>query len=249
MKEGGIHISLGAHTLGTLFGIPITNTLVTSLVVMVILISLGVLIGKRLLLVPRGLQNAFEAIVEYIIAIMEETLESRKLAVRYFPLIMTIFLFILFSNMFDFLPIFGSIGFQEGGELIPLFHPVNADLNSTLSLAIIAFLVIELSGIFMLGILKYGSKFVSIRSPMDFAIGLLEIIGNLARLISFSFRLFGSIFAGEVLILVVSTFVPYVVPVPIMLFEVLIGFLQAAIFALLTLAFIKIAIAEPHGAH
>jgi F-type H+-transporting ATPase subunit a len=126
---------------------------------------------------------------------------------------------------------------------------VNADLNSTLSLAIIAFLVIELSGIFMLGILKYGSKFVSIRSPMDFAIGLLEIIGNLARLISFSFRLFGSIFAGEVLILVVSTFVPYVVPVPIMLFEVLIGFLQAAIFALLTLAFIKIAIAEPHGAH
>ncbi len=102
MKEGGIHISLGAHTLGTLFGIPITNTLVTSLVVMVILIILGVLIGRRLLLVPRGLQNAFEAIVEYMIAMMEETLESRKLAVRYFPLIMTIFLFILFSNMFDF---------------------------------------------------------------------------------------------------------------------------------------------------
>lgn len=84
---------------------------------------------------------------------------------------------------------------------------------------------------------------------MMFVVGLLELIGNLARLISFSFRLFGAIFAGEVLLMVVGTFVPYFLPVPLMAFEAFIGLLQAAIFAILTMAFIKIAIDEPHGAH
>ncbi len=82
---------------------------------------------------------------------------------------------------------------------------------------------------------------------MSLAVGLLEIIGNLARLVSFSFRLFGNIFAGEVLVLVAAYFVPLILPVPVMLFESFVGLLQAAIFALLTLAFIQLAIAEPHA--
>lgn len=82
---------------------------------------------------------------------------------------------------------------------------------------------------------------------MGFIIGLLEIIGNLARLISLSFRLFGTIFAGEVLLLVIGYFVPYILPVPLMAFELFIGFLQAAIFAILTLAYVKLAVDEPHG--
>ena len=82
---------------------------------------------------------------------------------------------------------------------------------------------------------------------MGLVVGLLEIIGNLARLVSFSFRLFGNIFAGEVLIAVISSFLPYLLPVPLMLFETFVGLLQAAIFALLTLVFIKLAIMEPHG--
>ena len=84
---------------------------------------------------------------------------------------------------------------------------------------------------------------------MGFMIGLIEIIGNLARLISLSFRLFGAIFAGEVLLLIIGAFVPLILPVPMMAFEAFIGILQAAIFAILTLAFIKIAIAEPHRSH
>jgi F-type H+-transporting ATPase subunit a len=152
--------------------------------------------------------------------------------------------------MFDFLPIFGTIGLYHDHELVPLFHAVNADLNTTLALAIIVFLVIELSGLLTLGVLKYGSKFVNVtQGPMNFIVGILELIGNLARLVSFSFRLFGAIFAGEVLLLVIGSFVPYVLPVPLMAFEMFIGLLQAAIFAILTLAFIKIAIAEPHGSH
>ncbi len=131
---------------------------------------------------------------------------------------------------------------------MPLFHALSADLNTTLTLAIISFLVVEFSGVLTLGVLKYGSKFVNFKGgAMGFIIGLLEIIGNLARLVSLSFRLFGAIFAGETLLLVIGFFAPYVAPVPLMAFELFIGFLQAAIFAILTLAYIKLAVEEPHG--
>ncbi|MEK9184536.1 MAG: F0F1 ATP synthase subunit A, partial [Patescibacteria group bacterium] len=84
-------------------------------------------------------------------------------------------------------------------------------------------------------------------SPVDFAVGLIELVSNLGRLISFSFRLFGNIFAGEVMILVAAFFLPYFLPVPLMAFEVFVGFIQAVVFAMLTLFFIKLAVMEPHG--
>jgi F-type H+-transporting ATPase subunit a len=198
---------------------------------------------------PGRMQGGIEMFFEYLLEMMEDTLGSRALAERYFPLIMTIFVFIFAANLFDFLPIFGSIGFTHEGEFVPLFHAVNADLNTTLALAIISFLVIEASGIVTLGVLKYGGKFINIRGgAMMFAVGLIELVGNVARLISFSFRLFGAIFAGEVLLLVITHFLPYIASVPFMAFEAFIGLLQAAVFAILTLAFIKIAVEEPHAA-
>ena len=123
---------------------------------------------------------------------------------------------------------------------------MNTDLNVTLALAIISFLVIELTGIITIGFLKYFTKFVNLKSVLGFFIGIIELFSEIARLISFSFRLFGNIFAGEVLILVAIAFVPLIAPVPLMLFEVFVGFIQAAIFSLLTLFFIKIAVTEPH---
>ena len=97
-----------------------------------------------------------------------------------------------------------------------------------------------------LGALKYASKFISFKSPLSFVIGIIELISEMARIITFSFRLFGNIFAGKVLILVLMAFVPLILPVPLLAFEVFVGFIQAAIFALLTLFFIKIAVEEPH---
>lgn len=246
--EGNLHIKLAADKLTEIFGLPITNTIVTAWLVMALLVILGIVLKKRIALIPGKLQNAIEMLVEYLFNIVEETLDSRELANRYFPLIATIFIFVLAGNLLDLFPIFETIGVHKGGEFISLFHPVNADLNSTLALAIISFFTIELSGFFTLGFLKYGSKFVNFKGGfMGFMIGLIEIIGNLARLISLSFRLFGAIFAGEVLLLIIGTFVPLLLPVPMMAFEAFIGILQAGIFAILTLAFIKIAIAEPHG--
>ncbi len=250
MQETGIHISLAAERLFTLWGFPITNTLVTTWIVMAILIIGGYFIGRNPKLIPGAVQAAFEWLFEFVLEFMEEVLESRELAERFFPLIATVFLFIFTSNLFDFIPLFGAIGIERGGEFIPLLRPVNTDLNVTLALALIAYVVIEATGIVMLGFLKYGSKFVNVKQGgIGFLMGIIEFISNLARLVSFSFRLFGNIFAGEVLLTVIVFFLPFILPVPLMLFETFVGLVQAAIFALLILVFIKVAISEPHAAH
>jgi len=244
--EPGLHITLAAERLFTVWGFPVTNAMLGMWLAMLVLMVLGIAVSRRVSLVPGKLQNLFEMLFEYLLDLFEKTLGSRKLALRYFPFITTIFLFILAANWLEFLPIYGTL--QVGGE--SLFHASTADLNTTLALALISFFVIEFSGILTLGVLKYGSKFVNLKEgAMMFVVGLLELIGNLARLISFSFRLFGAIFAGEVLLVVVGAFVPYFLPVPLMAFEAFIGLLQAAIFAILTMAFIKIAIEPPHGGH
>lgn len=245
----GIHISLAADRLGEFFGVPLTNSLLLTWVVLGILSIVAIAVGRNIRLIPNRLQSFFETLFETIFGYMAETLESRELARRYFPLIATIFLFIFTANMIAFLPGIESVGLEEKGRFVPLLRPVNTDLNVTLALAMISFLVIELSGIFTLGFLKYAGKFVTFTSAVGFAVGLLEVIGNLARLISFSFRLFGNIFAGHVLVIVAVFFVPFVLPVSLMLFEVFVGFLQAAIFALLTLVFVKLAVAPAHDEH
>ena len=261
--DSGIHIALAPEIITEVAGLPITNTLITSWIVMFLLIGLAFVIGRNLQLVPGKTQVLFETIFGGVLDYMEETLESRKLAVRYFPLIMTLFLFIFTANVLEFTPGIGSIGVipqapvehtleehtsdgHHGEELVPLLRSVNTDLNVTLALAIISFLVIEISGVLIIGLLKYAGKFINFKSVLGFLIGIIELFSEIARLISFSFRLFGNIFAGEVLILVVMFFVPVFLPVPLMLFEVFVGFMQAAIFALLTLFFIKIAVTEPH---
>jgi F-type H+-transporting ATPase subunit a len=245
--ESSIHVVLKAEQLGTFLGLPITNSLIMAWIVVALLILFAFLFGRSLKMIPgklqAGIEWAFQAVLDY----MAETLESKELARRFFPLIATIFLFILVANELAFIPGVGSIGFYEHGEFLPLFRAPAADLNMTLALAIISFLTIEITGVLTLGLLKYGGKFVNFSSPVNFAVGLIELISNLGRLISFSFRLFGNIFAGEVMILVAAFFLPYFLPVPLMAFEVFVGFIQAVVFAMLTLFFIKLAIMEPHG--
>jgi len=244
----GLHITLAAEELFSVWGLPVTNTLLTVWVVIALLLLAGYLVGRRVRLIPGKVQNAFEMLFEFVFNYIEETLGSRALAERFFPLIVTLFLFIFAANLFEFLPFVESIGIRHGEEFIPLLRSANTDLNVTLALALIVFLTIEITGVVVLGFLKYWSKFVNLKGGvLGFLIGLIEFVSNLARLISFSFRLFGNIFAGGILIAVAVAFVPLLLPVPIMLFETFVGLIQAAIFSLLTLAFIKIAITEPHG--
>ncbi|HVM73727.1 MAG TPA: F0F1 ATP synthase subunit A [Candidatus Paceibacterota bacterium] len=248
--QSGISVMLAPEPLGSLWGIPITNTLVTSWVAIALLILFAIILRSRLSYTPGRFQLLIESLVIYIQDFIKETLESEKWSRRAFPLLITIFLFIAMSNLIEFTPGIGSVGFfSPDGSFVPLFRSVNTDLNVTLTLAIISVISIEIFGILAVGFWRYTGKFINFTSPLNFLVGLIELVSELSRFVSFSFRLFGNIFAGEVLIAVVSYFVPYILPVPLMGFEVFVGFVQAAVFALLTLFFIKLAITDPHAAH
>jgi len=239
------HITIAPEKITELWGLPITNTLITSWVVMAILILFAIFFSRKISLTPGRVQNFIEAIFEYVLDFMEETFGDKKLARTFFPLITTLFLFIWLGNWMEFLPGFHSIGLTgecDKSVCAPLFRSMNTDLNVTIALAIISFVVIQVAGFRYLGPLSYLKKFFDFSGPLNFFIGVIELVSEIARLISFSFRLFGNIFAGEILILLITALIPLALPVPLMAFELFIGFIQAAIFALLTLFFIKIAI-------
>jgi len=233
----GIAIHLAPEALFYIGSLPVTSTLFTTLFVSLLLIFAAWLSGRTLTLKPSRYQAVVEAVVTYPYGFVRETLQNDRVAKRIYPIVMTIFLLVLFQNWFGLLPF---------AESVPFFHSPATDLNFTLALALIAFFTIEFFGVATIGIVKYGAKFITAASPMAFFVGVMELISELARIITFSFRLFGNIFAGKVLILVTMFFVPLVLPVPFLAFEVFVGFIQAAIFALLTLFFTKIAI-EMHG--
>ena len=257
--EGGINIHLAPDVVGHLFGVPITNTFIASWVAMAILVVVAYLVGRNVKLIPGKFQALIEATIGGTYDYMVEVFEDEKLAKRFFPLIMTLFLFILIMNWVGLLPGVDSVGSlvatDSGGEkLIPFLHPSATDLNITLALSIVAFLAIQTAGVTILGFFKYFGKFIRLKflikpngdNILGFFIGLIELIGEIARLISFSFRLFGNIFAGKTMLVVAIFFVPYVLPVQILAFELFVGLIQAFIFAVLTLFFIKIAIEDPH---
>ncbi len=245
--ESGIHVVLKAEEIGTLFGYTFTNSLLMTWITMALLIAFAVLLRRNLALIPGKLQAGVEWLFEGVLNYMTETLEDAKVARRFFPLVMTIFLFVLVANELAFIPGVGSLGFETAHGFVPLLRAPGADLNFTLALAFIAFFVIEITGIAMLGLWKYSGKYLNFTSPINFIVGIIELLSNLGRIISFSFRLFGNVFAGEVMIAVAAFFVAYFLPVPLMAFEVFVGFIQAVVFSMLTLFFIKLAIMEPHG--
>lgn len=248
--DSGISVVLKATPLFSLWGFPVTNALLMTWVVMALLIGFAVIFRSTLKLVPGKLQAGVEAAFEFAEGYMAEVLESRELARKFFPLVATIFIFIAFCNELEFFPGIGeSIGLVRAGAFAPLLRTPTTDLNLTLALAAISFFVIEITGIATLGFFRHMSRYVNFHGGVGFTVGLLEILSNLGRLITFSFRLFGNIFAGEVMVLVAGFFLPYVLPAPLEVFEMFIGLVQALVFAILTLFFIKLAIMDPAEAH
>jgi F-type H+-transporting ATPase subunit a len=244
---GGIHISLRAEDVFHIGGFPVTNSLLLALMVLVLLGGITIFARRKLKLVPGTLQNAFEVFLESLLGIMDTIFGERAKSEKYLPLVATIFLFVLFSNWFGLLPGVGSL--VLGAK--PLLRAPSADLNFTLGLAIVAVLAANIFGAFTLGIWKHLGKFFNFRNPISFFIGIIELISEGAKMVSFSFRLFGNIFAGEVLLTIVAFLTPYVVPLPFLFLEVFVGFVQALIFSMLTIVFIAIATAghDAQGAH
>lgn len=245
-----IHISLAAEKIGEISGWPVTNSMFSGWFSAVILVIGSFLITRKMKLVPEGAQNVLESAVEFLFNITNEVIADRSKTRKFFPLLATIFLFILTTNWLGILPGVGTVGrwqIEENKEVfVPFLRPGNADLNSTLALAITTVLAIQIFGIISIGFFKYAGKFINIKGPIDFFAGFLELISEFARIISFSFRLFGNIFAGEVLLTVIAAIMPFIVPLPFYGLELFVGAIQALVFTMLALVFIKLAITEHH---
>ncbi|MDP3883304.1 MAG: F0F1 ATP synthase subunit A [Candidatus Staskawiczbacteria bacterium] len=233
-------ISLKAQELFDIAGFPITNGLVMTLVASFVLIIFSVLVRSRIRLVPGKLQGAVEMAMEGLLGLMESTLGSIEKAEKYFPLVATIFIFILTSNLLGIFPGVGSFVLHNGGHETPLFRSPAADLNFTLAFAVISVIMTNIIGMASVGTFKHIGKYINFKGPIDFFIGILELISELAKIISLSFRLFGNVFAGEVLLTIISFLAPYFIPLPFLFLEVFVGLIQAFIFAMITLVSISL---------
>ena len=303
-------ISLAAEKIGSIGGFPISNSLLATWVVMLLLFVWAWRVSSTISLVPGRLQSITELIIgglyDFFAAIAGHHIT------KFFPLVASLFIFIMSANWFGLLPGVGTVGLfhtpvkeevsvqpettekeatyiqkvaeptkegasanevvadtkthspsdeiaktetaetvtaveeqkEEKPEFIPLLRASNADLNTTLALAIIAVLAIQYFGFSVLGV-HYGQKFLNFKDPIQFVLGILESISELSRIISFAFRLFGNIFAGEVLLAVMAFLMPFIVPLPFLLMELFVGFIQALVFSMLTTVFLNLAVS--HG--
>lgn len=270
-------------------GLQVTNALLTAFVVDLILITIAVAATRRMHLVPTGLQNFLEWLIETLYRVTESVAGPRW-APRFFAIVATIFLYVLVSNWFGLLPglsAFGVIeehavaegvvghGFIQGPEqapervIVPLFRSPSTDLNNNFALALLSVMMTQVFGVIALGP-RYFGRFFNLkglidavgaaRAPgkgsirrllgglafglIDLAVGALEAVSEVAKVISFSFRLFGNIFAGEVMLLVLASLVPLLLTLPFLGLEVFVGLIQAFIFYILTLAFFTVATAS-----
>ncbi len=237
-------ISLKAQQLFNIGNFNVTNGLLMTLIVSLVLIAFSFVLRSKIKMVPGKLQGAAEMGAESLLGLMESTLGSMGKAEKYFPLIATIFIFILTSNLLGIFPGVGSLMFKNGGQEVPLFRSPAADLNFTLAFAVISVIVTNIIGMAAVGTFKHIGKFLNFKGPLDFFIGILELISEIAKIVSLSFRLFGNVFAGEVLLTIISFLAPYVIPLPFLMLELFVGMIQAFIFAMITLVSISLHTAE-----
>lgn len=250
-----LHISLAAEEIMTIAGVSITNSIVTSLVGTLLILGLFAAAARATTLYPQSRGAlAIESIVEALLDLIVNVTHSRQRAASFFPLLMTFFAFILVNNWLGLLPGVGSIVVHlPDGTTAPLFRGATADLNTTLALAVISVVTTHLYAIRELGLFRHLKKYISL-NPILLFVGLLEFIAEFSKMISFSFRLFGNIFAGEVLLVVISYLLPALAPLPFFFLELFVGLVQALVFTMLTLVFLEIAVSDhsdhaEHGAH
>jgi F-type H+-transporting ATPase subunit a len=242
-----LNISLSAENVFHIGSLPITNALLLAFLVLVFLAIIAITLRNKLKMVPGMLQNIVEVMFEGALGLMDSVLGSRKESEKYFPLVFTIFIFILISNWSGLIPGVGSVMIGHGANAVPLLRSPASDLNLTLALALIAVTMINVFAVSIVGLRGRASIFFNFSSPIKFFVGILELLSEFARIISFTFRLFGNVFAGEVLLAIMALLVPYLVPLPFMFLEVFVGFIQAFIFGMLTLVFVALAITPHEG--
>ncbi len=250
MQEALIKPSLTPEVIAMIGNFPVTNSLVVTIFVSLLIIVGAFLLKKQLKAdQPTKFQNIAEFVIEGLLGLVDSVTGDRELSRKFFPLVATIFIFVILVNWVEVVPGLGTVGVEQmhHGEkiLAPFIRSGAADLNLTLVIALVSVSVSQFMGISILGFKKYFGKFLvsPLKKPyfVGTFVGVLEIISEFAKIISFSFRLFGNIFAGEVLLTVMLMLVPLFVPLPFLFLEIFVGFVQALVFAMLTLVFMKMA--------
>ncbi len=236
-----ININLKSEYIFSLFGLNITNTFFTS-----IFVTFFVIFCSFLFFINKNNSEslyiiAIKILIKKIYLFINSIIKNEQKSFAVLPIVTTFFIFILSANLIALLPGFlGSVIIRIGNEEIPLLRSPNSDLTATFALAIVSVLFIQLLSLKSLGIKGFLKRFINFSNPIKFILGFFEIISESVKVLSFSFRLFGNVFAGEVLLLIVAFMVPFFLPLPFMIMEVFVGFIQASIFALLTLTFMQI---------
>lgn len=216
---------------------------------------------------PKGILNFFEAILEILLSYIDGVTKNRKKSLKFLPIVGTLFLFILISNWLGQFPGTGSFirYLPHEGRIvgIPIFRPATSDLNLTVVMSVFGVVIAHFLGIMAIGFFKYANKFIKLGdiyqavkslnptkiliAVIEFFVGFIELFSEVAKMVSLSLRLFGNIFAGEVLMTVMASLMAFIVPLPFMGLEILVGIIQAIVFSMLVLVYLTIATTDIHS--
>jgi F-type H+-transporting ATPase subunit a len=262
-----LNISISAEKIFSVGPLNVTNSMITSLIASGLLIAFALAVRMALKKTnrPTGIQNLAEMIVEGLYNLVHGITHNETKSKQLFPIIATFFLFILINNWLGLFPGVGSIGFREHKDstivkeesaaqksettvaknseetvFVPFLRAGTTDLNMTLALGLISVGTIQFFGV-KYQHLAYFKKFINLSNPINFFIGILEIVSEFSRIISFAFRLFGNVFAGEVLLLVMTSLTKVIAPMPFYGMEIFVGFIQSLVFAMLSVVLMNMA--------
>ena len=261
-------LELSAPVVFHIFGFPVTNSIIGAWITIVFLVGFSCVITRRMKIIPGRLQSAFESLLGWLYDLCRRVAGEEN-GRRFFPVVATIFLFVAFNAWLSLIPGFGSIMITTAeGEHLHLLRGANTDINMPLALALVSFVFVEYFGLRSSGV-RYLGKFLNaghfLRSVgqivkgklraglggiftgfIHLFVGFLETLSELVRIVSFTFRLFGNMTAGEILLLMAAFLIPWIFAIPFYGLELLVGFVQALIFGGLTLVFLTMAAAH-HG--
>ncbi len=238
------HIVLHAEPVFTVGGIKITNSMLLGWLVSTVLILMFVWASRRIRIQAGNVRvTLMELICELVLGLAGNTLHDKKKAAKYGPFLITLFAFILFNNWFGLLPGVGTIKYNG----VPVFRAWTADLTGTLALSISAIVIIQVYALRELGPRGHLRHYFSDKpwNPINFFVGLLEMLGEFTRMASLALRLFGNIFAGEVLLVVLSAITSFGSPaatLPFIVMELFVGFIQAFVFTMLVIVYLTLAV-------
>jgi F-type H+-transporting ATPase subunit a len=266
MKE---NITLFAEPIFHYGNFTITNALLSSWFAVAIIIILSLFLRSKIKAIPGKLQNIFEIIIDGALDLCDQVTGDRSVSLKIFPIAISVFFFILINNWLGLLPLSGFGIVEKGKEgmtFVPFLRGGTADINTTIALAMMAVLGANIFGVVSIGLWKTFNKYVNLKvlggiftkirheptiiivAPITFFVGLIEIVGEFAKIASLSFRLFGNVFAGEVLLVSMAALVAYVIPIPFLFLELLVGVIQALIFSILLVVYFTIS-ATDHDEH